>query len=174
MVSQIKAQERSSIEGATQPLPADLRSQATILSVKESGSFNTLHTGKNGYFCIADKQRDDRLSVECHPQSLRQYLERKQILVREYNKSARDSILTLELQSGEWDIPTGALSYFISGAINTQTRVPDSVWVWSEIAVPFATSETTGLPIENMGPVPWLMNDGKLSAHIMIGYEFVP
>ena len=37
------------------------------------------------------------------------------------------------------------------------------------IYIPYATSETTGLPLKPEGPaMPWLMNPGTHGAHIMI------
>lgn len=171
---QTRAQHSDVLEAALWPLPADLRAEAAVLQATEADSFRTLRTGQNGLFCVADAPDDDRFSVECHPQSFRPYLERRRFMPRTENSAERDSLLAREIRSGRLAAPFGVLSRFVSGRINPQKGVPDSVWVWSEIYVPFATPEETGLPTEDMGTAPWMMSAGRPGAHVMIGYEQIP
>jgi len=70
-------------------------------------------------------------------------------------------------------VPEWTYLHFISGPINAETGVPDSVRVWSEIAVPFAGSEKTGLTLEDAGEAPWMMRPNHYGAHIMIDYSTV-
>lgn len=161
------------VETAVLPLPSNMQSGATVLIYSTDGTLKVLRSGTNGLFCIADNPNDERLSVECHPQSLRAYLERRRQLSLTENSATRDSLLTIEIKAGTLQLPAGAISHFISGTINPQTGVPDSVSVWSEIAVPFAGPETTGLTLENAGEAPWMMRPNHYGAHIMVDYRTV-
>ena len=170
----VLAQDLSGIDSALLPLPHSLQAEASILARNPQGSFEVLKDGSNNYFCLKDQPDDDRFSVECHPQAMRAYQERKSVLVQRQDRASRDSLLAQELKSKTLHIPNGALSYFLSGNINKNSGVPDSVWAWSEIAVPFTGPAASGLPTENMGEAPWLMNANDYDAHIMVDYAFVP
>jgi|GEM_PF-6256797 len=156
---------------AVLPLAQEDRGQATIVHFDEEGSFQTLRSGSNTLFCIADEPGDDRLSLECHPKSLMIYLERKEKRSLSDQRDELDTRIADDIQSGALDFPFGARSYFISGRLNSGQQAPDSVRIWQEIAVPFASEEETGLTTEDAGANPWLMGEESHRAHIMIGYR---
>ncbi|MBX2821097.1 MAG: hypothetical protein KTR29_15485 [Rhodothermaceae bacterium] len=158
---------------AVLPLAQEDREQATIVYVDEEGAFQVLRSGSNKLFCIADEPGDDRFSLECHPNSLMTYLERKEKRSLSEYRDELDQGIDEDIQSGALDFPVGARSYFISGRMNSGDKVPDSARVWQEIAVPFASEEQTGLPTEDAGASPWLMGEDSHGAHIMIGYRTV-
>ena len=133
------------IETAVLPLPANLRSETSVMTYTPGGTLRIIRSGTNGFFCIADNPDDERFSVACHPESMRAYLERRRQLSLNETRTVRDSLLTEEIREGKIELAVGTLSRFISGPINPETGVPDSVRVWSEIAVPFAGPEKTGL-----------------------------
>lgn len=168
-----RSQTVENIETAVWPLPLNLRNDASIMTYNPDGTLRSLRLGKNGFFCIPDNPNDDRFSVECHPQSLRAYLERRRQLLDTENRALRDSLLTREIQEGKLELPVGAISYFTSGKVNPQSGVPDSVMVWSEIALPFAGTEKTGLTTENAGEAPWIMRPNQYGAHVMIGFSTI-
>ena len=158
---------------AVLPLAQEDREQATIVHFDEEGSFQTLRSGSNNLFCIADEPGDDRLSLECHPKSLMTYLERKEKRSLSDQRDELDQLIAEDVESGALDFPVGARSYFISGRMSSDQGAPDSVRVWQEIAVPFAGEEQTGLTTEDAGANPWLMGEDSHGAHIMIGYRTV-
>ena len=168
------AQDLTDMDSALLPLPHNLQAEASILARNAQGSFDVLKDGSNNYFCLKDQPEDDRFSVECHPHAMRAYQERQNMLLKNGNRASRDSLLKHEIKSNNLHIPNGALSYYLSGNINKDSGVPDSVWVWYEIAVPFTGPAESGLPTENMGMAPWLMNANEFDAHIMVDYAFVP
>ncbi|NND73329.1 MAG: hypothetical protein HKN43_17270 [Rhodothermales bacterium] len=129
--------------------------------------------GESRYTCFNDKPGDDRFSVQCHPDTLVPYLTELASFPAGTDRAIRDSVLTARYESGLLDLPSGAISGFISGPVNPLTGTPDSVRVWSEIAIPFATAVTTGLTTANAGEQPWLMSEGRIGAHIMIDYRRV-
>ncbi len=161
------------VETAVLPLPANLQSNASVMTYTPEGTPRIIRSGTNGFFCIADIPNDQRVSVACHPESMRAYLERHRQLSLTETRTVRDSLLTEEIQEGKLELAVGSLSRFISGPINAETGVPDSVRVWSEIAVPFAGSEKTGLTLEDAGEAPWMMRPNHYGAHIMIDYSTV-
>ena len=159
------------VEIAVLPLPANLQSEASVVTYTSEGTLQIIRAGTNGFFCIADNPEDQRFSVACHPDSMRPYLERHRQLSLTETRSVRDSLLTEEIQEGKIELAVGTLSRFISGPLNAETGVPDSVRVWSEIAVPFAGAENTGLTLEDAGEAPWMMRPNHYGAHIMIDYS---
>jgi len=161
------------VETAVLPLPANLQSEASVMTYTPEGTLRIIRSGTNGFFCIADNPDDERFSVACHPESMRAYLERRRQLSLNETRTVRDSLLTMEIQEGKIELAVGTLSRFISGQINPETGVPDSVRVWSEIAVPFAGPEKTGLTTEDAGEAPWMMRPNHYGAHIMIDYSTV-
>ena len=150
-----------------------LQSDASVVTYTAEGTLRIIRLGTNGFFCIADIPHDQRFSVACHPESMRAYLERRRQLSLTETRTVRDSLLTGEIQEGKLELAVGTLSRFISGQINPETGVPDSVRVWSEIAVPFAGPEKTGLTLEDAGEAPWMMRPNQYGAHIMIDYATV-
>ena len=161
------------LEMAVLPLPAALRAEAAVLIPAGDGSFEMLKSGHNGFFCLADTPDDERLSLACHPLSMRDYLERRSVLAKAMGSEERDQLLAEEIHSGSLPLPHGAISRFISGALNAQSGNPDSVMVWSELAMPFVDAEETGIPTENAGEAPWLMRANQFGAHVMIDYRAV-
>lgn len=167
-------QNLSGIESAVWPLPTHLRADASVFSITDDGRFKTLRQGSNGYFCLADSPDDERFSVACHANSLLPALKRQALLVKTVeDRTVRDSILVSEFKSGSLKIVPGSVSRFISGAINPTTDHPDNVRMWSEISLPYASAESTGLPLDDAGEDPWLMGEGRPNAHVMIRYRSV-
>ena len=161
------------VKTAVLPLPPNLQSDASVMTYTTEGTLQIIRSGTNGFFCIADNPDDQRFSVECHPESMRAYLERRRQLSLTETRTVRDSLLTMEIQEGKLELPVGTHSRFVSGPINVETGVPDRVRVWSEIAVPFAGPEKTGLTLEDAGEAPWMMRPNHYGAHIMVGYSTV-
>jgi len=167
------SQTAVNVETAVLPLPANLQSDASVMTYTPEGTLRIIRSGTNGFFCIADIPDDQRFSVACHPESMRSYLERRRRLSLTETRTMRDSLLAQEIQEGKIGLAVGTLSRFISGPLNAETGVPDSVRVWSEIAVPLAGPEKTGLTLEDAGEAPWMMRPNHYGAHIMIDYATV-
>lgn len=165
--------QASLLDTAVLPLPRALRSDATIIKRADDATFITIRQGRNGYFCIADEPGDERFSAVCHPESMMKYVAHMRALTASMEADERDSLIGEAIRNGRLSLPAGAISRYISGALNLSTGVPDSVMIWEEIAVPFASAEKTGLTTINAGEAPWLMRDGEYGAHIMIDYRRV-
>ena len=76
------------MEMALWPLPASLRDGAAVVVVTTGGNYETLRSGTNGFFCEADPPGDERLSLACHPETMRPYLERRRQLAAQVEERA--------------------------------------------------------------------------------------
>ncbi len=78
------------------------------------------------------------------------------------DKAARQAALDAAEKEGKWLKPEfGSLWIHMSGADQAQARMHVT------IAVPGATTQSTGLPDNNKQGGAWIMNAGTSTAHIM-------
>jgi len=157
---------------AVLPLPEDLREDATVV---DQNTEEVLRRGSNGLTCLADLPDDARLSVQCHPSVVEPYMRRGRELSAEgIRGSEQRSILAAEIRTGRLYLPSGAMIRIVSGNINAETGVPDSVRVWSEFLFPFASTAELGIPDTDQGLDPWMMRPGDVGTHVMVRYRSVP
>ena len=159
---------------AVLPLPDTLRAAATVVQYGE-GVRALLRRGTNGLTCVADQPDDLRLSLECYPTSIDPYMHRQRELRAEGVRGAESrAILGAEVRTGRLYVPAGVMIRNISGPINPDSGVPDSVRVWSEMFIPFADAGALGIPEFDAGLDPWIMSAGTVGAHVMVRYRSVP
>jgi hypothetical protein len=76
------------------------------------------------------------------------------------------------MKAGELEIPTGATLHIYYGAktmYDPETSKVEGAQLRYVVYMPWATSESTGLPEAPIAPNhPWIMNPGTHRAHIMI------
>ena len=158
---------------AVLPLPDTLRAKATVVQY-EDGVRALLRRGTNGLTCVADQPNDLRLSLVCYPTSIDPYMDRRRELRAEGLRGAEfRAILGAEVRTGQLYLPTGVMIRNVSGPINPDSGVPDSVRVWSEMFVPFADAGELGIPEFDAGLDPWMMSAGTVGAHVMVRYRSV-
>ena len=87
--------------------------------------------------------------------------------------SEQRSVLAAEIRTGRLYLPSGAMLRNLSGDINVEAGVPDSVRVWSEFLFPFASTAELGIPDTDQGLDPWMMRPGDVGTHVMVRYRFV-
>ena len=78
-----------------------------------------------------------------------------------------------EVKTGKLKMPTQPTTLHIlsgpDGKFNSETNEVEDAYYRYVVYVPYATSESTGLPSKPMQPgFPWLMDPGTHRAHIMI------
>ena len=105
----LHGQQALDLETAVLPLPAELRAEATILILTDTREFEVLRAGSNGFFCIADQPGDDRFSVNCHPGSLRTFLERRRSYPAD-SRAERDSVAK-RLRARKWTNADGTSAH---------------------------------------------------------------
>jgi len=157
---------------AVLPLPDTLRAGATVVNYADN---QVLRRGTNGITCLTDRPGDDRLSLLCYPSAVEGYMRRdRQLSAEGIRGNESRAILHAEVKTGALYLPSGVLLRNVSGVLNETTGVPDSARVWSEFLLPFADPTALGIPEFNAGLDPWLMSAGRVDAHVMVRYRWVP
>ncbi|SOE23632.1 hypothetical protein SAMN06298216_4017 [Spirosomataceae bacterium TFI 002] len=153
------------INDALLPLDESDRAAATVLAFNEAGNTYTAKRGTNNYVCLADDPKKDGFSVACYHKELDAFMARGRELKLE-GKGFKEIFDTREneVKAGTLFMPDKASTlYILSGKTKEDANLR---WV---VYIPFATSESTGLPLKPLVPGgPWIMDPGTHRAHIMI------
>lgn len=162
------------IKTASLAAPVDKQAGAKIYGYGSDGTFKVLREGTNDFVCIADDPKKEAISVSCYHADLEPFMERGRVLAKE-GKSPKDifDIREKEVKSGQLKMPKQPTSlYAFSGsAENYDVKTGDvkDGYIRYVVYIPFATAESTGLPLKPDVPgMPWIMDPGTHRAHIMI------
>jgi len=158
------------IETATLAAPESLRAEATILGYDTNGKLIELRKGSNHLFCLADDPSKKGFSVSAYHRDLEPFMARGRELQAE-GKGFKEisDIRESETKSGKLTIPQGSTLFVLTGEVEPETNKVTKTYLRYVVYIPFATQETTGLPLEPIAPgAPWIMDPGTHRAHIMI------
>lgn len=151
------------IEKPLAALPAQLRQTATVIKWKPDYTYETLKQGTSRWVCYDQSglPGQQAFSLECTSVA---NLERSaQNLKFEAMGDKKQAMLDAAEKDGTRVKPEyGSVWYHLMGADKERARPHMTV------AVPFATSKTTGLPEDNKQGGIWIMNPGTSTAHLMI------
>ena len=163
------------IAGALQAAPEDRRAGAQVLGYAVEGGklvVALLRAGTNDLICLGDRPGDDRWSAACYHQSLEPFMRRGRELEAEgVSADERMKRRWAEADAGTLAMPKlPATLYVLSGArFDAATGKVVDPYLRYVVYTPYATQETTGLPLSPPGPGgPWIMFPGTAGAHIMI------
>jgi hypothetical protein len=161
------------ISGAVSPLPESLRDGATVLGYTNYHHLVTLRQGNNEMICLADDPSQAMWHVACYHRDLEPFMARgRELRAEGRTRDQIDSVRLAEVQAGKLKMPDHPASLFqlygSSDSVNAQTGVAAGAEPLYVIYLPYATSESTGLPTVPGGGRPWLMYPGKPWAHVMI------
>src|SRR5688572_6478439 len=164
------------IKTAVLAAPAADRAGATVLGYDASGSVTTLRPGTNNFICLADNPKQKGFSVACYHKDLEPYMARG----RELTQAGTDGgeifkIREEEVKSGKLPLPDKSILIVTTGTANETTGEITDVYTRYVIYIPFATPESTGIPLTPVTDgAPWIMNPGTHRAHIMINPPKTP
>ncbi len=161
----------SQIAAAVQAAPEDRRMGATVRGYDASGALVTLRTGSNDIVCLADDPKDASFAVACYHKDLEPFMARgRDLIAKGITSKEREEVRWKEIESGAIVMPREPRTlHVLSGSgFDPATGVIADAYVRWVIYTPFATPETTGLPIRPVPGGPWLMFPGTPTAHIMI------
>ncbi len=150
--------------------PMQLRQNATVLGYDAQQNVVVLREGSNEMICLASNPNSDNFSVACYHKDLEPFMARG----RELKSQGLDfktifDIREKEVKSGELEIPNNATLMVLSGEEDPDTGIVRNTSTRYVVYIPYATSESTGLPEAPLSPgAPWIMNPGTHRAHIMI------
>jgi hypothetical protein len=172
--AQIIPSKEVQIKGALLASPDPLADEATIYGYDSTGKFTVLKKGTNNIICLADDPSKDGFSASCYHKDLEPFMERGRELKKQ-GKSFQEISLAREeeVKSGKLTMPPDGTTLFVYYA-SEESYNRDSGEVKNGsfryvVYIPYATAETTGLPLSPSVPgMPWIMDPGTHRAHIMI------
>lgn len=157
--------------------PAEQRSEAMVYAYNSKGELQVLQEGSNNLVCIADDPKREGISVSCYNKKLEPFMARGRALTAEgKSEMEKREIRKQEAESGILQLTdTPSMVYILSGSKEnydeTTGELIDGKFRYV-IYMPYATTESTGLPSKPEVPgMPWLMDPGTHRAHIMITPE---
>ncbi|MFP4091121.1 MAG: hypothetical protein ACLFUB_10995 [Cyclobacteriaceae bacterium] len=162
------------IKAAVMAAPEDKRAEATVMGFDAQGKIVMLREGSNNMVCLADDPSSPGFNAACYHKDLEPFMARGRQL-KEEGKTPQEifDIREREAKSGELKMPeTPATLHVLFGKdarYNPESEEVENGRLRYVVYIPFATSETTGLPerpIVEGGP--WIMDPGTHKAHIMI------
>lgn len=162
------------IATALMAAPKESRMGCKVIGFNMAGEFVTLKEGDNEFICLADNPNLDGFSAACYHKDLEPFMARGREL-RSEGKTGKEifDIREEEVKSGKLVMGKAGSTlhiYFGSETLyDPETSVVAGAQYRYVVYMPWATSESTGLPAVPMEPNhPWLMNPGTHKAHIMI------
>ena len=150
------------IEKALGAAPAQLKEGATVIKWKADFTYDTLKKGTNRLVCYdrSGFPGQQAFSIECT--SIANLARAAQNLKFEAMGAQKQAMLDAAEKDGTRVKPEyGSVWYHLMGADKERAR-PHMT-----IAIPGATTASTGLPDNNRQGGVWIMNAGTTTAHIM-------
>ncbi|KAA3619222.1 MAG: hypothetical protein DWP94_13290 [Flavobacterium sp.] len=154
--------------------PKESRDGCSVIGYNMAGEFVTLKEGTNEFICLADDPNKNGFSAACYHKDLEPFMARGREL-RKQGKNAGEifDIREEEVKSGKLSMGKGGETLHIyfgeSSMYDPETSIVEGAKYRYVVYLPFATSESTGLPEKPIAPNhPWIMNPGTHRAHIMI------
>lgn len=163
------------VKSALMAAPEGSREGAMVYGYSNQGEFVILREGTNNMICIADDPNSPGFSVSCYPKELEPFMERGRVLKNE-GKSFKEIFEQREeeVKSKKLTMPEDGTTLFVfystdESAFDLTTGEVKGGNFRYVVYIPYATSETTGLPLSPEAPgMPWIMDPGTHRAHIMI------
>ena len=163
------------IKTALLPAPDDKKEGAMVYGYNEDGKVIVLREGTNDLVCIADNPYNKGIQASCYFKQLDPFMKRGREL-KEEGKETMDirKMRAEEVASGELNMPEApSMMYIFYGSEETYDKTNATLGDGKfryVIYTPFATAESTGLPLKpHAKGMPWLMDPGTHRAHIMVG-----
>jgi hypothetical protein len=166
--SQVKSAE-DQIREALMAVADNVRQGATVYGYDAGGSFTVLREGTNEIICLADDPEKQGFSVASYHRDLEPFMARGRELTAA-GKGFQEIFETREneVRSGELDMPDKSLLTVMTGKYD-ESGAPVELYTRYVFYIPYATTESTGLPTSARGPAsPWIMDPGTHRAHMMI------
>jgi hypothetical protein len=153
------------IERALSAAPRQARDGAAVIRWKPDFTYETLKPGTNRVVCYdqSGEPNEQPFSVQCTSVGNLDRVAQNRRFETEPDKAKRQAALTAAEADGTRVKPEyGSVWYSMAGPDQARARLHVT------IAVPGATSASTGLPDNPKQGGAWIMNAGTSTAHIMI------
>lgn len=152
------------IERALAAAPRQQREGATVVKWKADNTYDTLKKGTNRLVCYdrSGEPGQQPFAVQCTSIANLDRVAQNRKFEAMADKTARQAALDAAEKDGSRAKPEyGSVWYTMNGADKDHARTHIT------IAVPGATTQSTGLPDNNKQGGVWIMNAGTSTAHIM-------
>jgi hypothetical protein len=153
-----------SIARALAAAPRNLREAATVVKWKDDNTYETIKKGTNRLFCYDRSGEPGRqpFAVQCTSVGNFDRVAQNRKFEAMTDKTARQAAIDAAEANGSRVKPEyGSVWYDMNGADQEHARIHVT------IAVPGATTQSTGLPDNGKQGGVWIMNAGTTTAHIM-------
>jgi hypothetical protein len=154
--------------------PEESRGEAMVYGYSEKGDFIVLRKGSNEMICIADDPTKKGLNVSCYHKDMEPFMARGRAL-KEEGKTFQEifDIREEEVKNGKLKMGKFGSTLFVYSANDEDVDYTTGEVIKGNfryvVYIPFATVESTGLPLKPEAPgMPWIMDPGTHRAHIMI------
>lgn len=174
LISSCQAQEIDNkdeqIQQAVMAAAEKDRADCTVYGFTKDGEFVRLREGTNNLICIADDPTKKNFNVACYHKELDPFMARGREL-KAQGKTSKEifDIREEEVKAKKLALPANSTLSVMNGKVDETSGKPVDLYLRYVVYIPFATSESTGLPT---APVveggPWIMDPGTHKAHIMI------
>jgi hypothetical protein len=144
--------------------PANMREGATVVKWKPDFTYETLKKGTNRLVCYdrSGFPGQQAFSIECTSIANLDRVAQNMKFEAAGDKAKTQALLDAAEKDGSRVKPEyGSVWYHLMGADQEHTRTHMT------IAVPGATTQSTGLPDNNRQGGVWIMNAGTTTAHLM-------
>jgi hypothetical protein len=162
------------IASALSAAPEEDRLNATVKGYDQSGILITLQQGSNKLICLTDNPKQEGFNAACYHEGLEVFMARgRELKAQGQDRGQIFQMREDEAKSGKLKMPDHPSALHIrsgpNGQYNPSTKKVENTTLRYVVYIPWATSESTGLPIRPLVPGgPWIMDPGTHRAHIMI------
>ena len=162
------------LASAVMAAPEGERAEATVMGYDAEDNIVMLKEGTNSLICVADNPNRTGFQCVCYHKDLEPFMQRGREL-RAEGKSFQEVFDTREKEAkeGSLQMPQQPTTLHLlegpEGRFDLETGEVIGANYRYVVYIPWATSESTGLPLEPIVPGgPWIMDPGTHRAHIMI------
>lgn len=166
--------DEAQISLATHFLPEKDKLEARVLSYSSDAGMIVLRDSESHLTCVGDDPNKEGIQIVCYYSKLEDFMQRGRILKSEgISPIEIREIRKHEIEGGELFFPEGqSMMYVFNGKeenLNMETGAIEDGKLRYVIYTPYATQESTGLPLSPSAPgMPWIMDPGTHRAHIMV------
>src|SRR5262245_21318656 len=158
---------QADVDTALMAAPPQSKDQATVIKWKKDFTYDTLRKGTNRLVCYDRSgfplQRP--FSVQCTSLgNLEREAQNMRAEATGDRAKSEEMLNALEKEGKRAKPEYGSVWYARSGPDKEHARPEDHI----TIAVPFATTQSTGLPDNGRQGGAWIMNAGTMKAHVMV------
>jgi hypothetical protein len=154
--------------------PEEKREGAMVYGYDSKGTLTVLRKGSNEMICLADDPAHKGFSVSCYHKDLDPFMKSgRDLRAQGKNFEEISAIREQEVKSGKLKLVQQPSTLFVFTANDEDCDLVNGTvkngYLRYVIYIPYATPESTGLPLKQDAPgMPWIMDPGTYRAHIMI------